>query len=134
MGKYGDLERAATLVNRAAELVQLTGERWSEPEVIRLQARFGAADPDQSIHLLQTSLQKARQQQAKLWELRTATNLATLWLQQGNRTAAHEILAPIHAWFSEGLTAPDLVAARELLDRTSSDRIEMRLEPAPKKL
>jgi class 3 adenylate cyclase len=134
MGKYGDMERAATLVNRAAELVQLTGERWSEPEVIRLQARFGAADPDQSIHLLQTSLQKARQQQAKLWELRTATSLATLWLQQGNRTAAHEILAPIHAWFSEGLTAPDLVAARELLDRTSGDRIEMRLEPAPKKL
>jgi class 3 adenylate cyclase/tetratricopeptide (TPR) repeat protein len=134
MGKYGDMESAATLVNRAAELVQLTGERWSEPEVIRLQACFGTADLDQSIHLLQTSLQKARQQQAKLWELRTATSLATLWLKQGNRTAAHEILAPIHAWFSEGLAAPDLIAARELLDRTSGDRVEMRLEPAPEKL
>jgi class 3 adenylate cyclase len=124
MGKYGDVESATALLGRAAELVQMTGERWSEPEIIRLQACLGTHDPDHSIHLLQTSLRKAAQQHAKLWELRTATSLAALWLGQGNRTAAYEVLAPVHAWFSEGLAAHDLVAARALLDRASRDPIE----------
>ena len=121
MARHGDLEGAAALVNRAAELVQLTGEQWSESEVIRLQACFCARDCDHTVSLLRTSLDKARQQNAKLWELRSATSLASVWLEQGNRKAAREVLAPVLAWFTEGLDAPDLVAARALLARAGDD-------------
>jgi hypothetical protein len=119
--KHGDLEGAVALINRAAELVQLTGERWSESEVIRLQACFCARDFDHKISLLGVSLDKARQQNAKLWELRSATSLASAWLEQENRNVAREVLAPILAWFTEGGDAPDIVAARALLARASEN-------------
>ena len=121
MARHGDLEGAAALVNRAAELVQLTGEQWSESEVIRLQACFCARDFDHMVSLLRTSLDRAREQNAKLWELRSATSLASVWLKEGNRKPASEVLAPVVAWFTEGLDAPDLVAARGLLARAGGD-------------
>jgi class 3 adenylate cyclase len=118
MARHNDSEGAVALVNRAAELAQLTGEQWSESEIIRLQACFCAPDPDHKISMLSASLDKARQQNAKLWELRSATSLAEVWLEQGNRKMACEILSPIVAWFTEGLNSPDFIAARAVLART----------------
>jgi hypothetical protein len=130
MGMYGDPDGAIALINRAAGLVQSTGERWCEPEVIRLQAQFSARDAEHALRLLTTSLNLARQQRAKLWELRSATSLANLWLEQGNRQEGRDVLTPVHAWFTEGLTTPDLVAARSLLDRLEGD-LEVRPTPIP---
>jgi predicted ATPase len=45
----------------------------------------------------------ARAQQAKSWELRTATSLARLWRDQGKPQQAHDLLAPVYNWFTEGL-------------------------------
>jgi class 3 adenylate cyclase len=115
MGENRDHAGAAALLDRAAELVGLTGEQWCEPEIFRLKARFGVRDPDAAIALLQASLAKAREQGAKLWELRTATTLAEVLRAQGNLVAAREGLTPVYAWFTEGSNAPDLVAARALL-------------------
>jgi predicted ATPase len=97
----------------------LTGEEWSEAEIVRLQACFGARDFDHRVLLLRASLDKARQQHAKLWELRTATSLADLYLEQGDRKAAGEVLAPAYGWFAEGFGAPDLIAARTLLEQAT---------------
>jgi predicted ATPase len=58
----------------------------------------------------------ARQQHSKTLELRTATSLARLWHQQGNSTAAYDLLAPVYAWFTEGFDTADLEDARALLD------------------
>jgi class 3 adenylate cyclase len=115
MGENRDHAGAAALLDRAAELVSLTGEQWCEAEILRLKARFGARDPDAAVALLQASLAKAREQGAKIWELRTATTLAEVLRAQGNLAAAREVLAPVYAWFTEGFNAPDLVAARALL-------------------
>ncbi len=114
-GEAGDAAAAAKLLERACELVNTTGERWCEAEIIRLQARFCARDPGDAEALLLSSLEKARNQCAKLWELRTATDLATLRREQGEAAAAREALAPVYRWFSEGRDTPDLVAARRLL-------------------
>jgi predicted ATPase len=103
------------LLDRAAKLVEFGGEQWCEAEIIRLRARFGARDPDDAARLLQASLAKAQEQDAKLWELRTATSLAELWRNQDRQGAARDMLAPIYAWFTEGFDTPDLVAARTLL-------------------
>ena len=58
----------------------------------------------------------AQSQQAKSWELRAATSLARLWQQQGKRTEARELLAPVYGWFTEGFDTADLIDAKVLLD------------------
>ena len=67
----------------------------------------------------QRALTIARRQQAKSWELRAAMSLARLWQQQGKRTAAYELLAPIYDWFTEGFDTADLQEAKALLDELS---------------
>ena len=71
--------------------------------------------------LAEQSFQKAvavaRQQSAKLWELRAATSLARLWRDQGKRTDARDLLAPIYAWFTEGFDTPVLQHVKALLDQ-----------------
>jgi predicted ATPase len=57
----------------------------------------------------------AREQEAKSWELRAAMGMARLWLDQGRRRQAHELLAPIYGWFTEGFDTLDLKEARLLL-------------------
>ena len=64
----------------------------------------------------QQALAIARQQQAKSWELRAAMSLARLWQQQGKRTEAHELLALICGWFTEGFDTVDLQEAKALLE------------------
>ena len=113
-GKHGHLATAMSLLQRAAELVGITGQRWCEAEILRLQGCLGdrrAADA-----LLRRSLAQAREQGARLWELRTATSLAELWREKGKHGAAREMLAPIYDSFPEKGNAADVVAARDLLD------------------
>ena len=61
------------------------------------------------------SLDWARRQQAKSWELRTSTSLARLWQSQGKRQDAYELLAPVYDWFTEGFDTKDLLEAKALL-------------------
>ncbi len=114
-GDNGDRAAAAALLDRAAELVAQTGEQWCEAEISRLKARFSAKDADEATALLRASLTLAREQGARLWELRAARDLAALLDRQGEREAASELLAPVYGWFTEGLNTPDLIEARNLL-------------------
>jgi class 3 adenylate cyclase/tetratricopeptide (TPR) repeat protein len=65
---------------------------------------------------LRTSIESARRQQAKSWELRSSTTLAESLIERGQRDAARQLLAPIYDWFTEGLETHDLKAARALLE------------------
>ena len=64
----------------------------------------------------QQALAVARRQQAKAFELRTALSLSRLWQQQGKQAAAHELLASIYGWFTEGFDTADLQEAKALLE------------------
>jgi predicted ATPase len=55
-------------------------------------------------------------QNAKSLELRASTSLARLWRDQGKRSEARELLAPICGWFTDGFDTPDLKAAKALLE------------------
>lgn len=118
-GEHGDAEAAAALLDRANELVKLTGEQWCLAEIMRLQARFSTKDPGEAAQLLQNGIAKAKDQGAKLWELRTSVSLAELWLGQGLNDAARDALAPVYKWFTEGMDTPDLIAARRVLHKLS---------------
>jgi predicted ATPase len=58
----------------------------------------------------------ARQQKAKSWELCAAMSTARLWRDQGKRDEAHELVAPVYGWFTEGFDTLDLKEAKALLD------------------
>jgi predicted ATPase len=63
-----------------------------------------------------TSLDIARAQDAKAYELRAATRLARLWRDQNKRSEARDLLAPVYAWFTEGFDTRDPIEAKGLLD------------------
>ena len=63
----------------------------------------------------------ARQQSAKLWELRTAMSLTRLWHDQGKRAEARDLLAPVYGWFTEGFGTPVLQEAKALLDELGAN-------------
>ncbi len=121
-GGHGDVDGAIDLLDRAANLIKASGQRWSEAELLRLRGRFATRDPDKAVALLQASLAMAREQGARLWELRTATSLAEFWRDEGRGGRARDVLAPVFGWFTEGFDTPDLVAARSLLEELARRR------------
>ena len=107
-------DAAAALIARAIALVDVTGERWCEPEVLRIQARL---DPAGARSLLERALVQARAQGARLWELRTTRDLARLLLADGAMDRAQSLVQDVAAWFVEGHDMPDYHETRELLDQ-----------------
>jgi predicted ATPase len=65
------------------------------------------------------AIEVARSQQAKSWELRASTSLARLWQSQGKKAEAHQMLAEIYGWFTEGFETKDLQDAKALLAELS---------------
>jgi predicted ATPase len=121
---HGRADQAAIgLLADALDGVERTGVRWIEAELHRLRGelRLALPEPDQSEAeaCFRRALAVAHEQQAKLWELRAATSLARLWRDQRRRNEAHDLLAPIYGWFTEGFDTADLKEARALLDDLS---------------
>jgi predicted ATPase len=104
----------------AHTLVEQHEERWWEAEIYRLRGVVLLRQPGTSQAEAETWLQRAldvaRRQEAKSLELRAATSLARLWQQQGKRQEAHDLLAPVYHWFTEGFDTADLKEAKVLLD------------------
>ena len=71
---------------------------------------------DQVEILFAKSLEIARSQQARCWELRTACDLASLWQSKGLPSEALHLLQPIYAQFTEGFDTADLRHAKLILD------------------
>jgi predicted ATPase len=105
------------LLTEALELVERTDERWFEAELYRLMAEALIAKSDRhgAESCLLRSLETARTQGAKHWELRAASSMARLWRDQAKRTDARALLKPIYSCFTEGFDTRDLIDAAALL-------------------
>jgi class 3 adenylate cyclase/tetratricopeptide (TPR) repeat protein len=116
----GDLDAAVGMIGRSLEQIETPGwqERSHLAEVLRLKGwiLMRQGNHEEAETVLRTSIDWARQQHAKSWELRSSTTLAQLLLERGERDAARELLAPIYDWFTEGFDTRDLTAARALLE------------------
>ena len=113
-------EAALELIEKGLETTSRNSERIFEAELYRLKARAllvrgapGAKAEAQS--LLDRALSTARSQHAKALELRSALDIAQLWIDQGRREDALGLLAPVYGWFSEGFDTQDLKQAKALL-------------------
>jgi predicted ATPase len=118
-GKAGQLDEGLRAVEEALAAVQRNEEGHYEAEVYRLKGALLLQEAptyqEAAEAQFQQALAVARRRQAKSWELRAATSLSRLWQQQGKRQAAHDLLAPIYGWFTEGFDTADLQEARALL-------------------
>ena len=114
------------MLAEALTLVDTTGERWYEAELYRLKGALllqqSSDNQAEAETCFQQAIDIARSQQAKSLELRAATSLARLWQQQGKRQEAHDLLAPVYNWFTEGFDTADLKDAKALLDALSEGR------------
>jgi len=118
--KAGRDQAAFHSIEQALATSDVTGERWAIAEILRVNANLllttGRGKAEEVEEALIESLEIARQQQAKSWELRSATSLARLWRDQGKPQQARELLAPVYGWFTEGFDTRDLKEAKALLD------------------
>ena len=93
-------------------------ERSHYAEALRVKAMILElqGERSQSEICLQASLTVAREQQAKSWELHTATTYARALNARGRRGEALDLLQPVYDWFTEGFSTRDLQEARALLE------------------
>jgi predicted ATPase len=104
--------------------------------VLRMKARllveFRRASDREIESLLMESIEIARRQQARCWELRAACDLARLWQRQGRDIEAFNLLRSIYDQFTEGFDTPDLLDAKAIMDAINPRSIAKR-NGAPKK-
>ncbi|HYZ33461.1 MAG TPA: AAA family ATPase [Crenalkalicoccus sp.] len=117
-GQAGQPAAGLELLAEALDRVAETGGRWLEAELHRLRGELllASADPGSAAACFRRAMAVARQQDARMWELRASTSLACLLRDQERRVEAHTILASIYGWFDEGFEVPDLVEAKNLVD------------------
>ena len=65
------------------------------------------------------AMMQARQESALPFELRAGLELARIWIGRDEVQRAHDLISPVYSRFSEGLTTPDLILARRILEQTS---------------
>jgi class 3 adenylate cyclase/predicted ATPase len=123
---HGIMEHPDTglkIVTEALTLVDTTGERVWEPELYRLKGELllqqNLDNQAEAESCFAQAITIAQSQQAKSWELRAATSLARLWQQHGKRQEAHDLLASVYNWFTEGFDTADLQDAKALLDEVA---------------
>jgi predicted ATPase len=117
---HARLTEGLAAVDEAMALAETGGERWYQAELYRVrgvlllhQDRANQAMAEANFG---QAMATARGQQARWLELRAATSLARLWADQAKRKKAHDLLAPVYGWFTEGFDTADLKDAKALLD------------------
>ncbi len=122
-GKDEQVEAGLTTVAEALAFVERTEERFCEAELYRLHGELLLQQsPDNATEAaacFHRALDVSRNQAAKSWELRASTSLARLWQGQGKTLEAHDLLAPVYHWFTEGFDTADLKEAKTLLEKLS---------------
>jgi predicted ATPase len=114
----GKLDEALELLKDALASAEVSGERWWQAELHRLRGRLlvERRQHDESEACFRLAIEVSAGQGARTLELRAATSLARLWSDRGKNADAHDLLAAIYGWFTEGFGTPDLKEAKILLD------------------
>jgi predicted ATPase len=121
VGQFAD---ASSNIGEALTLIETSKERWYEADINRIAGEIALKSPEPDTVKAEAyftrALVVARKQQAKSFELRAAMSMARLWRDQSKRQQAHDLLAPVYGWFTEGFDTLDLKEAKALLSDLSS--------------
>jgi predicted ATPase/class 3 adenylate cyclase len=115
------VEEASALLENALQISERIGERWYAAELHRYKGQLMLRRGDHAAaeELFRQALTIAKEQEARLWELRAAVSLAHLDRDRGHQHDARDLLGPVYGWFTEGFDTQDLKGAKALLDKLS---------------
>jgi class 3 adenylate cyclase len=116
----GERDRALASVAIGQRHIDASRERLYEPELQWLTGRALIAGPEPdtaaATSAFERAMSSARDQEARLLELRAATGLALHQRRIGAPVTALETMARLCEWFGSGSTVPDVIRARAVLD------------------
>jgi class 3 adenylate cyclase/predicted ATPase len=120
LGGSGHAAEAIAMIDTALAESARSGRGWFDAEMWRVRAELAMhaasrCDDAQIVDAFQRSISIAREQRARAWELRSSVGLARYWARQGRQRQARDLLAPVHASFTEGFDTVDLLEARAVL-------------------
>jgi predicted ATPase len=122
----GDRRRALEALRAGEEYIEETGERFSESELFRFKGRVLMAgdspDPAGAAAAYERAVAVAREQNAKMLELRAATRLAALQQDSGEAPSTLDDLAALCGWFPAASELPDVARARALVESGTMTR------------
>src|SRR5262249_48320335 len=118
MARQGEHGAALAAARDGLRFQDSSGNGHWDAELHRLEgvALLGLNRLEEGQSAIEEARRIAQRQQAKAYELRAAMSIAQLWGEQGRRTQARELLAPVYGWFTEGFDTADLKNAKALLD------------------
>jgi predicted ATPase/class 3 adenylate cyclase len=124
-GTAGRFEEALDAIAEGLAITERTGERKSEAELHRFKGELmlsgSGVEPSRDVEreaeeCFRKAIEIARQQGARLFELRAVISLSRLWKQHGKNGESRQRLAEIYGWFTEGFDTADLKDAKALLN------------------
>ena len=122
----GRYDAALRAIDEAIAISGETGERWAIAEVIRLKAKIlsksGRGEGNVIEALFQESIETARSQTARCWQLRAACDLVQFQRTHGRKQNALRLLRSIYQQFTEGFDTLDLITAKALLEAGPTGR------------
>jgi predicted ATPase/DNA-binding winged helix-turn-helix (wHTH) protein len=123
----GRFIEAMALISETIQLIEANGDTVYMPELLRLKGSLLLSQPQPRVAEAELcftqSLELSRQQGARAWELRTATDLAALFANQGHPEGGRALLQPIFEQFIEGFDTADLTAAKSLISTLDGTRL-----------
>jgi predicted ATPase len=121
--KAADPEKGLGIVEEALALAHKADERYNEAELYRLRGQLllmpAVSDERGAEASFYQAIEAARRRNAKMCELQATTSLCHLWLAQerGDKyREAHDMLAGVYGWFTEGFDTRDLQEAKAVLE------------------
>jgi class 3 adenylate cyclase/predicted ATPase len=121
--RAGQRQQALDLIDRSLEAVRGTGGRWYEAELHRLRGdvlRESAGSLADVEICYRTAIDISACQGAKLWQLRAANALASLWRAHGKISAGRALVGPLCAAFKDYASNADVQRARILIGEPNS--------------
>ncbi|TBF49309.1 ATP-binding protein [Rhizobium leguminosarum] len=118
----GRVTEARELMERTIRNIDTNGDDLYMPELLRVKGNVLLAVPelrDEAQACFQRSIDMSRLQGARGWELRAATDFASMMSKSGNHGAAREVLQPVVDHFVEGMETADVRKAEQLLAEVS---------------
>ena len=115
----GDRRGALDELRAGEEYIEETGERFSESELFRFKGRVlmagDAPDPHGATAAYERAVAAAREQNARMLELRAATRLTAHQRATGEPPTALDRLTALCEWFGPASDLPDVARARTLI-------------------
>jgi predicted ATPase len=108
-------------IEDALKMTLTHGELFWKAELFRLKGELLFGQSDQLVsaaeQCLGEALEIARNQQAKMLELRVATSQARIWQKRRRLYDAKRVLGSVYSGFKEAPETPDLIEAKKVLEQ-----------------